>query len=159
LEHVLPHVRLTGDELDRAGGAFELPEVTAAGDGHETFHGSPVVVIVEHDRRRDFVPIPGVIGMILEMSLDRAAAHVESNNRGGVGIAPGPLADEPGAAIARPPEAKIGLGIVGAGNPDRGAAALIVVAARRPGLAARLARRRYCVGFPERLARLSVERS
>src|SRR5215469_8056693 len=79
LEYVLAHVGLAGDEVDLVVGALELPEVTVACDVDEALHGSSISLVVEDDRRRDFVPIPGIIGMILEVAFDRAAGGVEGH--------------------------------------------------------------------------------
>src|SRR5207244_13648837 len=56
LEDVLPHIGLTGDEVDLVLGALELPEVAAARDVDETFHLAALVGVVEHDRLRDLLP-------------------------------------------------------------------------------------------------------
>src|SRR5262249_6784060 len=73
LENVLAHVGLAGDEVDLVVGALELPEVTVARDVDEALHGSSIPLVVERKRRRGFVLIPGIVGMILEVAFDRAA--------------------------------------------------------------------------------------
>src|SRR6185312_16343850 len=73
LEDVLPYEGLAVDEVDLAVGAFELPEVAVARDVHETLYGFSVAPVVDDNRGRDLVPVPGVVGMILEMALDRTA--------------------------------------------------------------------------------------
>src|SRR5205814_5252327 len=100
---------------------------------------------------------PGVVGMILKVSLDLPGAGVEGDHRAGEEIVAGTLIPEPWAAVAGAPESEIGLGVIGAGDPDRGAAPFIVVAARGPGLAARLARRGHRIGPPELPSGLRVE--
>src|SRR5207247_4782427 len=111
----------------------------AGRDVDQALHGAAVALIVDHDRRRDLVPVPGVVGMILVMTLDLAGGDVERDHRRGVEIVARPLIAEPRRGIAGAPEGEVGLGIVGAGHPDRAAAALVMVAACRPGFAAGLA--------------------
>src|SRR5262249_58247832 len=74
------------------------------------------------------------------------------------GVGGGAGGGEPRAAVARAPEGEVGLGVVGARDPDRGAAAFVVIAARRPGLASGLARRGDRVRLPHLLAGLRIER-
>src|SRR6266568_2333808 len=62
LEHILAHIGLAGHEVDLSAGALEVPDVAAARYVDETFHGSSVALIVHDDRRRDLVPVPGVVG-------------------------------------------------------------------------------------------------
>src|SRR5262249_47335127 len=69
-----------------------------------------------------------------------------------------PLIAEPRAAVAGAPEGEVSPGVVGARDPDRGAAAFIVIAARRPGLASGLARRGDRVRLPQVLPGLRIER-
>src|SRR2546430_15475457 len=90
------------------------------------------------------------------MALDRAGVDVERDHRAGVEIVARALIAEPRRGIAGTPEREVRFRIVGAGDPDRAPAALVVIAPRRPGLAARLARRRNGVGLPQRLAGLGV---
>ena len=80
LEDVLAHVGLAGDEVDLVVGALKLPEVTVACDVDEALHGSSVSLVVEDERRRDFIPIPRIVGVILEVALDCAAGGVEGDN-------------------------------------------------------------------------------
>ena len=96
--------------------------------------------------------------MILEVTLDLPGRDVEGDHRGRVEIVARSLVPEPGRSVARAPEGEIGLGIVGAGDPDGAAAALVMVAARRPGLAAGLARLWHGVGLPELLAGPGIDR-
>jgi len=48
---------------------LKLPEVAVASDVDEALHGSSVVPVVEEDRRGDFVPVPGVVGMVIGSDL------------------------------------------------------------------------------------------
>src|SRR4051812_43828845 len=90
------------------------------------------------------------------MALDRAGVDVERDHRAGVEIVAGALIAEPRRGIAGTPEREVGFGIVGAGDPDCAAAALVVIAARRPGLAAGLAGRGNGVGLPQRFTGLGI---
>ena len=92
--------------------------------------------------------------MVLEMPLDRAGVRVDRDGRGGVEVVAGPLIAEPRRAVAGAPEGDVGLGVVGAGHPDRGAAALPGVAL--PGVVAGLARTGDGVGLPHLLAAVGI---
>ncbi len=96
--------------------------------------------------------------MILEMPFDLTAGGIEGDHRCGVEIVAGTLIAEPRAAVAGTPECQVGFRIVVAGHPDRGAAALVMIAARRPGFASGLARGRDGVGLPQLLAGFRIER-
>ena len=67
-EHVLVHVRLAFDEMDRTAAAFQEPQVAVARDVDQTFDGASAALEVDQDRRRDFVPVPGVVRMVLVSS-------------------------------------------------------------------------------------------
>ena len=75
LEHVLAHVGPASHEVDFPGGALEVPDVAAARDVDQALHRAAVALIIDHDRRRDFVPVPGVVGMVLEVALDLAGVR------------------------------------------------------------------------------------
>src|SRR3954447_22748294 len=92
------------------------------------------------------------------MALDRAAVDVERDDRAGVEIVARALIAEPRRGIAGTPEGEVRLRIVRAGDPDGAAAALVVIAARRPGFAAGLARPGDGVGFPELFPGLGTPR-
>src|SRR6266705_6997140 len=95
LEHVLAHVGLAGNEVDLVVRALELPEIAVASDVDKALHGSPIAPVVDDQRRRDFVPIPGVVRMILEVSLYLPGAGIEGDNRRGEEIVAGTLIAEP----------------------------------------------------------------
>src|SRR5262245_22010554 len=80
LEYILAHIGSTGHEVDLVRGALEVPDVATARDIDQALHGSAVALIVENDRWRDLVPVPRIVGMILEMPLDCAGIDVERND-------------------------------------------------------------------------------
>ena len=92
------------------------------------------------------------------VALDRAGRDVESDGRRGVEIVAGPLVAHPRSAVAGSEVGEVGFRIVVAGDPDRSAAGLPLLAAGRPGVAAGFARRRNGEGPPQRLAGVHVVR-
>ena len=72
-EHVLVDVRLAFDKFDASAGrgiaAIEEPHVAVAGDVDQSFEGASVALEVDQDGRRDFVPVPGVVRIVLEVAL------------------------------------------------------------------------------------------
>jgi len=78
------HERLTGDEVDLVGGTLKPPQIAVAGDIDEAFHIFAVVLVVDEDRRRDFVPVPRIVLVILEVPLDLPALAVERDTLGEV---------------------------------------------------------------------------
>src|SRR4029077_12649448 len=119
LEHVLAHKGLAGDEVDLSGGTLKVPDVAAARDVDETFHGSAVALIIDDDWRRYFVPVPRVVGVILEVALYLAAVDIECDDRARVKIVARPLIAEPRGGVAGAPECEIGLRVIGSSHPDR----------------------------------------
>ena len=69
LEHILAHIGPTGYEVDLVRGALEVPDVAAARDVDQALHDSAIALIVEEDRWRDLIPVPRIVGMILECPL------------------------------------------------------------------------------------------
>src|SRR6202011_3684620 len=97
-----------------------------------------------------------IVGMVLEVALYLASRGVDRDCRGRIQIVAGSLITHPGPAIAGAPEGKIGLRIIGAGDPYRTAAGLPLVTLR-PGFGTRLTGRRHRVGLPKRFAGLGIE--
>ena len=52
--------------------ALEKPQVAVAGHVDQTLDGAPAALVVHQDRRRNFVPVPGIVGVVLEVSFDLA---------------------------------------------------------------------------------------
>ena len=71
------HIRLALDEIDAAVGALEKPEIAVAGHVDQAFDGAAVTLIINEDRRRDLVPIPRVVRMVLKVAFDRAGGDVD----------------------------------------------------------------------------------
>src|SRR3989442_8031330 len=76
-EHILIDVGFAFDELDRPRASLEEPQITIARDINQAFDGASVALVVHEDGRRDFVVIPRVVLVVLEVALDRARRHVE----------------------------------------------------------------------------------
>ena len=151
-EHVLVDVRLAFDKLDPSAGfrvaAIEEPQVAVAGDIDQSLEGAPVALEVNQDGRRHFVPVPGVIRVVLEVPLDRASGNIQSDGGGNIEIVAGAPIAHPRATVANSPIREIGGGIVVAGHPHRATAGLPLVTAFGPRFAAGLSRRRYGVSPP-----------
>src|SRR6266516_3341981 len=77
LEHVLFHVRLALDEIDLAVRALKKPQVAVAGNVDQTFNCPAAAFVVDQDRRRDLVPVPGFVGGILVVTLDLAGGGID----------------------------------------------------------------------------------
>ena len=112
--------------------------------------------VINEDRRRDLVPVPRIVGMVLVIALDRAGRGVERQHRRGIEIVARPLVAHPRPAITGAPIGEIGRGIVIALDPHRPAAGLPLVAFW-PSVAARLAGLRHGVSLPQRLSAFGVE--
>ena len=65
LEHVLLHVRLAFDELDRAVRALEKPQIAVARDVDQPLDRSAVALVVDENRRRHLVPVPRIVRVVL----------------------------------------------------------------------------------------------
>ncbi len=91
------------------------------------------------------------------MALDLAGVAIERDGRGRIQIVTRPLIAEPWRGVAGAPIDDIGIRIVIAGHPGRGAAGLPGIGLL-PGVAAGLAGRRNGIGLPGRLAGIAIER-
>src|SRR4029077_19907983 len=143
---VLLDVGFAFDEANFGVAAFQEPQVPIAGDIDETLHRAVVAPVVDQNRRRDFVPIPGIVWMILEVSLDLTGGHIDRDGRRGVEIVAGPLVSHPRASVARTPVSQVGFWIVVSSDPHRTTTCFPVVAALRPRLAAGLSRSGDSIG-------------
>src|SRR6185295_5623576 len=103
--------------------------------------GPAVALVIDDDRRRYFVPVPGFVRVVLEVTSDAAGRDVEGHRGRRVQIVARALVAHPRAAVAGAPEREVRFGIVRASHPDRPTAGLPLIAFR-PCLAARLARSR-----------------
>ncbi len=136
---VLIDVRFAVDEVDRARRALEEIEIPVARDVDEALYLPAAALIVDEDRRRHFVPVPRLVGVVLEVALDLSGGDVDGHGGRDVEVVAGPLIAHPGAAVAGAPVGEVGGGIIVAGHPHRRAAGLPLIALR-PRLAARLDR-------------------
>src|ERR1019366_1618367 len=57
-KNVLLHERSALDEVDRAAGALEEPQIAVAGHVDQAFDGSSVALVVDQNRWRNFIPVP-----------------------------------------------------------------------------------------------------
>jgi hypothetical protein len=117
---------------------------------------SALVLDVEQERGRHLVPVPRVVRLVLVVTDDLAAIHVDGDHRGRVQVVAGRVSPVHGSAVARPPVADVLLWVVHAGDPDRCAAPLPRVAG--PRLVAGLAGAGDRERLPHRVAGLGVER-
>ena len=108
-------------------------------------------------RRRDLVPVPRVVPVILVIGLQRAGLDVERDDRVRVEVVAGASRRRStGPGLPVPQYVSPSFGIEAARDPDRRAARAPRVAG--PGVVAGLAGRGDRVGLPDLLAGLRVER-
>ena len=134
------------EEAVAVGKQHRLPRLAV--DGEVGQHG--------HLRR---IPVVDVVRRELKMPLDLAGVGIERDHRRGVevvSLAHG--AEIVGARVARSVEHEVLFGIVGAGHPDRSAAAQVCVGAFRPRLPARLIRAGHGIEPPRRAFRFAHRR-
>src|SRR5437016_1649433 len=96
--------------------------------------------------------------MVLVIPLHLACGHIKRKRRCGVEVITRPLIADGWSSVAGSPERQVGIRIVIACDPHRGAAGFPLVAFW-PGFAARLARRGNRVRSPLLLARFQIESS
>src|SRR2546427_12887280 len=94
--------------------------------------------------------------MVLVIPLHLACGNVKRKRRCGIKVVTWPLIADSWSSVAGSPERQVGIGLVIARDPHRSAAGFQPVAVR-PGLAARLARRRNRGGPPLLSAVVDVE--
>src|SRR5262245_8210242 len=70
LEDVLPYKGRTFNEIDFAVGALEKPKVTVASDVDQALDVTAIAFVIDQNWRRDFIPIPRIVGVILVVSLE-----------------------------------------------------------------------------------------
>ena len=133
--------------MDRPVAAFEEPQVSVASDIDQAFDGAPFALKVHQDRRRNFVPIPGIVGVILEVALDLAGGRIQRDGRRRIEIVSRTLITHPRAAVSDSPKSCVGGGVIIPRDPDRAASGLPLVALR-PRLAARFTGRGNSIGAP-----------
>ena len=123
---------------------------------HQALDRLAIALDVEQERRRDLVPVPRVVPVILVMAANLAGVEVERDDRAGVEVVARVHVAGPRGGVAGAPVRQVELRIVVPRDPHRPAAGLPRVTA--PGLAAWLAGGGDRVGPPDLLAGLGVER-
>src|SRR2546426_5904808 len=155
-EHILIDVGFAFDELDRPRASLEEPQITIARDINQAFDGAPVALIVHEDGRRDFVVIPRVVLVVLEVALDRAGRYVERDRRCGVEVVAWTIVADRRSSVAGSKERQVGFRIIIASDPH-GSASRFPLIAIRPRFAAALSGRRNGISPPQLLAGIEVE--
>src|SRR5580698_2730477 len=128
-------------------GALQEPNIAVAGNVNQPFDGTWTALVVDQYWRRDFVPIPGVIGVVLKITFYRPSGHVQRQRRRGVEIVTRPLVAHPGSGVTDPPIRQVRPRIIVASNPHRTASGLPLIALG-PAAAARFARSRNRISTP-----------
>ena len=136
--------------------ALEKPQVSVARHVDESFDRPAVALIVDEDRRRHFIPVPRLVRVVLEVSLDLSGRDVDRNRRCDVEVVAGTLIAHPGTTVAGSPVREVGFGIVVAGHPYGRTAGLPLIALR-PRLAAGFAGRRHRERPPQLFTTLGIE--
>src|SRR5438477_8939609 len=151
----LVDVLLAGDE--RAVDPVERIEEPVARRVHDELAVLAVDLGVDDGMLGDFIEIVRVVGGVLIAPLDLAVGRAQCQDAGGPLVVAGAVFGVPvGAGIADALIESVGLGIVGRGLPDRGAAVLPAILAVLPGLVAGLTGAGNGVGAPEALAGVQV---
>src|SRR5207245_8465482 len=153
-EHLLGDERLRVHEPDAVGTALEPPQIAVAARVHEALDEASVLFEIDEQRRRDFVPVPGIVPVVLMVTADPAGTGIEGEDRRRVEVVAGMHVTGPRRRVARPPERQVELRIVVRREPHRDAARLPRFAL--PALATPLARSRARMGLPHRLAAARV---
>src|ERR1700734_175676 len=115
------HVRFAFYKFDASArgriAAIQEPQIPVARDIDQSWEGASVALEVHQDRRRDFIPIPGVVRIVLKMSLDRAGGDIQSDGRGNIQVVTGARVTHPWATGADAPASEVGGGVGVAGDP------------------------------------------
>src|SRR5206468_12631519 len=98
-EYVLPDVGCAIDEANGAAASLEKPEIAVARHVDEAADGSAAALVIDEDRRRYLVPVPGIVRVVLEMAFDFSGRDVQRDRRRGVQIVAGPLVAHPRTAV------------------------------------------------------------
>src|SRR6202022_571052 len=136
--------------------ALEDPEDRVASRMDQALEGAAFPLEVDQHRGVDFVPIPGIVLMVLVECFDLAVIRIEPEHRRGVEVVAGVGIARPRCSVADAPINCLGVRIVIACHPGRSAARFPVVAF--PGVVARLALARGGEGPPQLLAAIGIER-
>src|SRR4030095_7929959 len=80
-EDVLVDVGFSFDKVNRTLGALQKPEVAISSDVDESLDRAAIATIVDQDWWRNFVPIPRVVGMVLEVTFDLPRCNIDGDGR------------------------------------------------------------------------------
>ena len=155
-EDVLRDVRLRVDERDAVRRALQNPQIAVAARVHEAGHGTAVALHVDQQRRRDLVPVPRAVPVVLVIAAQLAGLDVERDDGVRIEVVAGAHVARPRPGIAGAPERQAEPGVVAAGDPHRRAAGLPRVL--RPRVVTELAGARNRIRLPDLVARVRVER-
>src|SRR5439155_638971 len=149
-------VGLALDKTNGTAGSLEKPKIPVARDIDEALDRASAAAVVHEDRRRYFIPVPGVVGVILEMTFDLAGGYIECDGRCGVKIVAGTLITDPWSAVPSAEVSEIGVRVIISRHPNRRATSLPLVTFG-PRFASRLSGSRDRVGPPEFLSCVEVK--
>src|SRR5438132_1433692 len=154
-EHLLPDIGLGVDEPDAVRSALEEPQVPVPPGMDQAPDRPSVAPDVDQEWRRDLVPVPRIVPVVLVVSLDLAGIRVKGDDGARVEIVAGVHVARPGRRIAGLPVRQVEVGIVVSREPDRRSTGLPGVP--RPGVVARLAGSGDGVGPPDFLPGARIE--
>src|ERR1700733_1677262 len=151
------NVRPAGHVIDAVRRALEHPEDRVASRMNQALERAAISLQVDQHRRVYFVPVPGIVLMVLVESLDLAALGIKREHGGGVEIVAGMICTRPGGRVAGTPINCLGVFIVGARHPGGRATRFPVVTP--PCVMAWLTFAGGGEGPPQFLAVIGVERN
>src|SRR5262249_30201903 len=154
-EHGVVDVGLGVRETNGICATLEHPEVTVTRRVDEGLDRPVSALDVDQDRRRDLVPVPRVVPVILVVPAQLAGIDVQAHHRGRVEVVAGSLIANPLRRVASAPVCDVERGVVRAGDPRRHTARLPSVAL--PGLPSGLTRSRDRERLPRETTGTSVE--
>jgi len=123
-DHVVAHVGLRVDEPDVVLRALEEPQVPITARVHQPVDRASAAVEIKEQWRRDLVPVPRVVPVVLVVGDDASGCNVEGEHGVRVEIVARANIAEPWPGVACPPIGEAELRVVGAGDPDRNATGL-----------------------------------
>src|SRR5262245_33524723 len=100
LEDVLLYVRHAFYKVDLPVGSLEEPKITVACDVDQALHGSTVALIIHKYRRRDLIPVPGIVRMILVVALDLSRRNVDGYSRRRIKVVARTLIPHPWSTVS-----------------------------------------------------------
>src|SRR5699024_6187364 len=126
-------------------------QVTAPGGMYRSRERGSIPFYVNEHRCRYFIPVPGVVRLILEMGNKFAGLDIDNNGRGCVQVISWASSrPKPGTTVTGTPVAQSGITVIRTCDPNGCAASLPRVPG--PCIVAFFSRARYRVGFPDTVA-------